>query len=138
MSIFSQLPIFGAFLKKIVLCCDGFFKSYIVSYIPNKENGTLHLKIGQHLASQWVKNWNSKFYQLQFYGHKSPIFTFWLWLELDLIFFCLKFFSQWAKKNRIENEKCLFFTVVHFWRVFYKNDINLWWIFKVIFYFSHS
>ena len=38
----------------------------------------------------------------------------------------------------MKTKNVYFFTVAHFWPVFYKNNVKLWWTFQVIFHLSHS
>ena len=61
-------------------------------------------------------------------------------LDLNLIWiiFVRYFFHSEPRKIGLKTKNVYFFTVAYFWRVFYKNNVKLWWIFKVIFYFSPS
>ena len=67
-------------------------------------------------------------------------------LELDKIldwnliwvFFVRNFFHSEPREIGLKTKNVYFFTVAHFWRVFYKNNVKLWWTFQVIFHFSHS
>ena len=150
MFIFSQLPIFGTFFTKIMLSYDGFFKSYFICHIPNEKIDTLHLKIGPHLASQWPER-----FCLHIYCQFSPFdFDSLSWpqfcLELSEIFSCILELNKILDWNLIWFFFCrnlfhsepreigskttvYFFTVAHIWRVFYKNNVNLWRIFKLYF-----
>ena len=61
-------------------------------------------------------------------------------LDLNLIwvFFVRNFFHSEPRKIGLKTKNVYLITVAHFWRVFYKNNVKLWWPFKVIFHFSHS
>ena len=59
-------------------------------------------------------------------------------LNLIWIFFVRNFFHSEPRKIGLKTKNVYFFTVAHFWRVFYKNNVKLWWTFQVIFHFSHS
>ena len=51
---------------------------------------------------------------------------------------CWNFFHSEPRKIGLKTKNVYFFTVAHFWRVFYKNIVKLCWTFQVIFHFSHS